>query len=254
MNEQGIPQLTAQQRASMTRQRDTPGIPLLPPGSKLATTLASLVERVSEVTVAGRAARSRANELEARKRLAATGNVKKLAAAMRAGEDGPTGASEVPAIEAEIREESTRVDAAVLATELAQGDIATAVRAGAIAFVADLEALEESQRQGVLEAIDVLEAAWWALSETRGAREWVLKGGKPTTASVVQPVVPRRGDHLTSVLEGLRAVFDQPRKQPRPTTDPDGTPRSGWEAYGKLAQGGNVVGTFGNRRPAGSGT
>lgn len=247
MNDQG-PHFTAQQRAAMVRHRETPGVPALPAGSKLAKELAEPIERLRHVTATGKAARERRTDLEVQKRIAERGNVKQLAQAMRAGEDVPVGPSAAKAIEDELDQVAAHVDAASMALELAQGDIAKLVKAGAPAFLAELDTIEESQRQGLLEAIDRVEATWWTMSETRTAREWIQKGGKPTTAGNAQPMI--RDIALATLLDEMRASFNKPRQVPRPTTDPDGTPRTGWSALEKLHSGERVIGTMGNRRPA----
>jgi hypothetical protein len=244
----GIIHFTAQQRAAMSTARETPGIPPLPAGSKLAKELAGPIERLRHVTAAGAAARKHLTELEASRRVAERGNVREIAEKMRAGQDVPSGPSAVGVIDEEIAQEAARVDAARLATELAQGDIANAVRAAAGPFIAELDVIEERQRQAGLEAIDHLEAAFLALAETRHAREWVSRGGKPTSTHVPLPMIDGRG--LGSLLDELRILgFVKPR-QARPTTDADGTPRTGWAAMEKLHSGERVIGTPSNRKPA----
>lgn len=227
-------------------QLRTHNVPAVP-GTAMADDLADLLGQLDRLTTDRRELGANIAELTAKRRSNGATNKRLMADAFRGGGD-VADAPSVQALDDAIAVKRQRGDAIALAEDEVRADIRRLVKANAIPWRAEMANRTRTQRLAVEDAIDRLEAEWAALGTVEAAIGWIDRGGKGNPVVSAPVLKVPRDPNLGHVLASMRSVVAE-KPAPRPTVDDDGTPRTGWAAYGQLVNGKRAIGDL-RQRPA----
>lgn len=226
-SEERHPALDAYVLNRVRESKRTHGYPLVD-GTTMAADMAADLAQLDRLAAERSQVSAQLAELTAQRHRNGSKNKRAMADAYRAGSDVPDALS-LRELDDRIAALRQRGDAIALAEGDVRSDITLKARSNAVAWQAELETRNRTQRLAVEAVIDSLEAEWNALSTVEAALGWIARGGTGQPTPPVPVLKIDRNASLAYAVTAMReAVAEKPA--PRPTVDEHGIPKTGWAA------------------------